>query len=87
LQTDSKYKFARSRTNREQRLRAFLNVCGSKRMDEESGGPQPAYRLDGVTIRAEFAKPKGDDDMDLGDNVELKQASPPPSPPPPGSVP
>lgn len=60
----------------EQRLRAFLNICGSKRVDEESGGLQPAYRVDGITIRAEFPKPKGDDDLDLGDNIERKQASP-----------
>lgn len=62
--------------NPEQRLRAFLNICGGKRSDEESGGLQPAYRVDGITIRAEFPKPKGDDDMDLGDNIERKQVLP-----------
>lgn len=76
MQDDPRYKMARRVRSREARLRAFLNVCGAKRVDEESGGLQPAYRIDGITIRAEFPKPKGDkgdDDMDLGDNIERKQ--------------
>ncbi len=75
LQDDPKYKMARRVKSGEQRLRAFLNICGSKRVDEESGGLQPAYRIDGITIRAEFPKPKGDDDIDLGDNIERKQVN------------
>ena len=75
VQEDAKYKQARRVRNREQRLRAFLNLCGGKRLDEESGGLQPAYRVDGLGIRAEFPKPKGDDDMDLGDNIERKQVT------------
>lgn len=63
--------------NPEQRLRAFLNVCGGKRTDEESGGLQPAYRIDGMSINAEFPRPRGDDDMDLGDNVERKMVRSP----------
>ena len=73
IQDDPKFKMARRVKSGEQRLRAFLNICGSKRVDEESGGLQPAYRVDGIIIRAEFPKPKGDDDIDLGDNIERKQ--------------
>ena len=73
MQEDPKYKQARRVKNPEQRLRAFLSLCGGKRFDEESGGLQPAYRLDGMGIRAEFPKPKGDDDLELGDNIERKQ--------------
>lgn len=45
--------------NPEQRLRAFLSLCGSKRFDEETGAPQPAYKLDSMRLMAEFPKPKG----------------------------
>ena len=44
--------------NPEQRLRAFLALCGSKRFDEETGAPQPAYKMDSMRIMAEFPKPK-----------------------------
>lgn len=73
VQDDPKFKMARRVRSGEQRLRAFLNICGSKRVDEESGGLQPAYRIDGITIRAEFPKAKGDDDDEMGTNIERKQ--------------
>ena len=58
LQDDPKYKAAMRTRNPEQRLRAFLQLCGSKRFDEETGAPQPAYKLDSMRIMAEFPKPK-----------------------------
>ena len=57
-QDDPKYKAAMRTRNPEQRLRAFLQLCGSKRFDEETGAPQPAYKLDSMRIMAEFPKPK-----------------------------
>ena len=57
----------------EARLRAFLALCGSKRVCEHTGGPQPAYRVDGMRIMAEFPKPKDDDGMDSFADVERKQ--------------
>ena len=44
--------------NPEQRLRAFLALCGGRRFDEETGAPQPAYKMDSMRIMAEFPKPK-----------------------------
>jgi DNA-directed RNA polymerase beta' subunit len=58
-QDDPKYKQAMRTRNPEQRLRAFLALCGSKRFDEETGAPQPAYRMDSMRLMAEFPKPKG----------------------------
>lgn len=76
MQEENNFKLARKVKNREARLRAFLKICGGKRSDEESGGLQPSYRIDGTIIRAEFPKPKNDDDVDLGDNIERKQVRP-----------
>ena len=63
----------------EARLRAFLALCGSKRVCEHTGGPQPAYRVDGMRIMAEFPKPKDDDGMDSFADVERKQEVRPPA--------
>ncbi len=57
LQDDPKYKQALRVRNPEERLRAFLAVCGSMRTDD-SGGQQPKYRMDTFRIMAEFEKPK-----------------------------
>ena len=57
-QDDPKFKAAMRTRNPEQRLRAFLALCGGKRFDEETGAPQPAYRMDSMRIMAEFPKPK-----------------------------
>lgn len=62
-----------SKRSPEARLRAFLALCGSKRVCEHTGGPQPAYRVDGMRIMAEFPKPKDDDGMDSFADVERKQ--------------
>ena len=63
----------------EARLRAFLALCGSKRVCEHTGGPQPAYRVDGMRIMAEFPKPKDDDGTDSFADVERKQEVRPPA--------
>ena len=57
-QDDPKFKAAMRTRNPEQRLRAFLALCGSRRFDEETGAPQPAYKMDSMRIMAEFPKPK-----------------------------
>ena len=41
-QDDARYKQAMSKRSPEARLRAFLALCGSKRVCEHTGGPQPA---------------------------------------------
>jgi hypothetical protein len=59
IQDDPKFKQAMRTKNAEARLRAFVALCGSKRFDEETGAPQPAYKLDGpLRIMAEFPRPK-----------------------------
>ncbi len=59
--------------NPEARLRAFLALCGGKRVCEHTGGPQPQYRMDGMRIMAEFPKPKDDDAAESVADVERKQ--------------
>jgi hypothetical protein len=59
--------------NPEARLRAFLALCGAKRVCEHTGGPQPQYRMDGMRIMAEFPKPKDDDAAESVADVERKQ--------------
>ena len=78
-QDDARYKQAMSKRSPEARLRAFLALCGSKRVCEHTGGPQPAYRVDGMRIMAEFPKPKDDDGMDSFADVERKQEVCPPA--------
>lgn len=58
LQDDPKFKQAIRTKSPEARLRAFVALCGSKRFDEETGAPQPAYRLEVTRIMAEFPRPK-----------------------------
>lgn len=58
LQDDPKFKQASRIREPEQRLRAFLALCGSKRFDEETGAPQPQYKLETMRIMAEFPRPK-----------------------------
>ncbi|BDA48126.1 probable DNA-directed RNA polymerase II subunit RPB1 [Coccomyxa sp. Obi] len=71
---DPKFKQAIRTKNPEARLRAFVALCGSKRFDEETGAPQPAYRLEVTRIMAEFPRPKDDDaDIDMGTEVERRQ--------------
>ncbi|KAK9808301.1 hypothetical protein WJX73_009827 [Symbiochloris irregularis] len=58
------------------RLAAMLALCGSKRVCDETGAPQPAYKQEGTRIVAEFPKPKGDDALDqedMADPIERKQ--------------
>ena len=70
LQEDDKYKSGLRINSAEGKLRYFVGVCSSKRMDEATGNPQPAYKMDGMKIICEFPKPKGDETLD---NVERKQ--------------
>ncbi|KAK9843436.1 hypothetical protein WJX81_002541 [Elliptochloris bilobata] len=70
---DPKYKQAMSKRSPEARLRAFLNLCASKRVCEHTGGPQPAYKMDGMRIMADFPKPRDDDAMESVADVERKQ--------------
>ena len=72
-QDDAKYKQAMRARNPELRLKAFLALCGSKRVCEHTGGPQPQYRMDGMRIMAEFPKPKDDDALESVADVERKQ--------------
>ena len=60
----------------EHRLRAVLQLCSGKRVCEETGAAQPAYKMEATRIVAEFPAPKGDDLEDLGsaaDPIERKQ--------------
>lgn len=47
--------------NPEQRLRAFLAICASKRTDLDGANTQPAYRSEGLKITAEFGKRKDEE--------------------------
>lgn len=60
-QDDPKYKAAMRARNPEQRLRAFLAICSSKRTDIDGGNPQPAYRSEGLKITAEFVQRKNEE--------------------------
>lgn len=58
------------------RLAAMLALCSGKRVCDETGAAQPAYKQEGTRIMAEFPKPKGDDALDqedMGDPIERKQ--------------
>ena len=60
----------------EHRLRAVLQLCSGKRVCEETGAAQPAYKMEATRIVAEFPAPKGDDLEDMGsaaDPIERKQ--------------
>ncbi|KAK9866738.1 hypothetical protein WJX84_006023 [Apatococcus fuscideae] len=60
------------RTN-EARLRAFLDICSGRKLDDGTGGQQPSYRVEsGMKITAEFPKTKDADD-DMQDQAERKQ--------------
>ena len=64
----------------EHRLRAVLALCGGKRVCEETGAPQPQYKMEATRIVAEFPAPKGDDLEDMGpaaDPIERKQVQSP----------
>ena len=76
MQDDPKYKQAMRARKPEQRLRAFLALCGGKRVCDFTGGPQPQYRLESMRIMAEFPKPKDDDDLapEAASEIERKQA-------------
>jgi len=73
---DPKYKAALKVRNPERRLRAFTQVCQSKRIDEVTGASQPSYRIVHGTMKimAEFPQMKSaaDDDGVL-DAMERKQ--------------
>jgi hypothetical protein len=75
-QEDPKYKQAAKVRNCEKRLRAFTQLCQTKKVCEHTGGPQPTYRLEHGTmkIQAEFPAPKGDDEEMMGmESMERKQ--------------
>ncbi|KAL6754081.1 hypothetical protein V8C86DRAFT_2713077 [Haematococcus lacustris] len=60
--TTDKYNMGLRIRNPESRLRYFVGMCASKRMDESTGNPQPKYKYDAMKIIAEFDKPKGQEE-------------------------
>ncbi|KAG1671615.1 hypothetical protein FOA52_006846 [Chlamydomonas sp. UWO 241] len=46
----------------ERRLRHLVGMCASKRVDEATGAPQPAYKMDSMKIMLEFPKPKNEEE-------------------------
>ncbi len=71
-QDEPKYAYGLRISDPEKRLRYFVHLCQSKKLDEATGNPQPSYRLEGLKIMAEFPKIKGDEEQEQ-DNVERKQ--------------
>jgi DNA-directed RNA polymerase II subunit RPB1 len=75
-QDDPKYRTARRVRNPEHRLRAFTQICQVKKEDEETGAPQPIYRLEHGTMKimAEFPLPKASaNEEGMLDAMERKQ--------------
>lgn len=75
-QDDPKFQRAMMIRKPEHRLRAILQLCSGKRVCEETGSPQPAYKMEATRIVAEFPAPRGDDLEDMGpaaDPIERKQ--------------
>lgn len=72
---DPRFKAARRIRNPERRLKAFTQLCQSKRLDEHTGAPQPTYRLLHGTLKimAEFPQLKRLDDEGMMDATERKQ--------------
>ena len=75
LQEDPKFQRTQAIRKPEQRLRAVLGLCAGKRVCEETGSLQPAYKMEATRIVAEFPPPRGDEmeEMDTADPVERKQ--------------
>ncbi|MEW5320361.1 MAG: hypothetical protein WDW38_011438 [Sanguina aurantia] len=61
-----------SAKNPEQRLRLFTGECAGRKIDAETGNPQPAYRLLQMKVMLEFPASK-DEDSAAADNMERKQ--------------
>jgi hypothetical protein len=78
-QDDPKFKRGQRIKKPETRLRFFVAACGGKRVDESTGNPQPAYRLDKMKIMMEFAKPKAasaeatDQQADVGERKQVRR--------------
>ncbi|KAF5837019.1 DNA-dependent RNA polymerase II largest subunit [Dunaliella salina] len=68
---DPKYQQGASIRSPEGRLRYFVSICNSKRIDEATGAPQPAYKYENMKIICEFAKPKNEEEQP--DQGERKQ--------------
>lgn len=62
LQADPKYMQGMRIQDPDKRLRYIVGMCASKRMDEATGAPQPAYKMDGMKIMLEFPKPKNEEE-------------------------
>ena len=58
-QDDPQYARCLAIRNPQARLAAFLKACAGKKADDVTGSPQPAYRVDGPRVTAEF--PRGRD--------------------------
>ena len=58
-QDDPQYARCLAVRNPQARLAAFLKACAGKKADDVTGSPQPAYRVDGPRVTAEF--PRGRD--------------------------
>ncbi|GAX77905.1 hypothetical protein CEUSTIGMA_g5347.t1 [Chlamydomonas eustigma] len=55
----------------DKKLRYIVGMCGHKRMDEATGAPQPAYKMEGMKIMMEFPKPKNDSEgPDMGERKQ-----------------
>jgi hypothetical protein len=57
-QADPKYAAGLRIRNAESRLRYFVGLCSSKRLDEATGNLQPAYRYDAMRVMLEWPAPK-----------------------------
>lgn len=62
VQSDPKYLQGMRIQDPDKRLRYIVGMCASKRMDEATGAPQPAYKMDGMKIMLEFPKPKNEEE-------------------------
>ncbi len=72
-QADPKYQQGAAIRSPESRLRYFVSVCGSKRVDEATGAPQPAYKYENMKIICEFAKPKNEEEQpDQGERKQVR---------------
>ena len=73
MQESAKFHAAMKLRTNEARLRAFLDICSGRKLDDGTGGQQPSYRVEsGMKITAEFPKTKDADD-DMQDQAERKQ--------------
>ncbi len=73
LQDDPKYTNGLKIRSPEGRLRYFVGLCGSKRIDEATGNAQPQYKYEAMKIICEFPAPKNTDEPAPEQQGERKQ--------------